>query len=230
MIRHPSYNGCRSGFTLLEVLAVMVILALLLGITLSAVNGLTGAHALSVAGRQVSNLMTVARSEALARHKLVRFTVATENSSGNIKPYCRISLWEWHAESESFVQFSEWESLPEGIVFDPEWPGYINNSSYAAREPSLVRGDYPLAMPEAHFQAEAAGSPIKLAFIEFLPSGIARLPGGAQRQLLLVLCEGSVETTGDNVSITYQNPGQAPANWAQVTIDTLTGRSRLHRP
>ncbi|WP_009958609.1 GspH/FimT family pseudopilin [Verrucomicrobium spinosum] len=218
---------CRlaGGYTMVEMLAVISVVAVLSGISIPAMQSPTAAASLSTSAREFSNLISLARSEAIARHTVVRFAVANEVNDGSSTQLRKASLWEWNDESQKYVQITAWQKLPEGVAVEPGLPEYIRSSSYAQADGASVRGDYVI---------EATGDPgfatpdgdARMRYVEFLPSGTARVPGGTGRNALFVLAPASVNPDG---SLLYHQ-GREAANWAQVNVDTLTGRVRLYRP
>ena len=210
---------------MVEMLAVISVVAVLSGISIPAMQSPTASASLSTGAREFANLITLARSEAIARHNVIRFAVATEVKDGSSTQLRKASLWEWNEESQQYAQLTAWQQLPSGVAIEPTLPAYIRSSAYAQADGASVRGDYVTAgQGDARF-ASPDGS-TKMNFIEFLPSGTARVPGTSGRNALFVLAPASVNADGSHLF----HQGGAPANWAQVNVDTLTGRVRLYRP
>lgn len=69
---HPSANRPH-GFTNLEVLAVTTILMILLGLSISAFQSMGRAHELTSAGQTLSDLLQLARLQAITRNQPVLF-------------------------------------------------------------------------------------------------------------------------------------------------------------
>ena len=99
---------------------------------------------------------------------------------------------------------------------------------------STVRGSCVLA-DDAHdfaanavFAADTNFGTISTRYIEFLPTGAVRIPGSSDRQAIFVAAEGYTDAS---LQITHTaQTGGHPANWAQVNVDTLTGRAHVYRP
>lgn len=218
---------CRlaGGYTMVEMLAVISVVAVLSGISIPAMQSPTAAVSLSTSAREFSNLISLARSEAIARHTVVRFAVATEVRDGSNTQLRKASLWAWSDESQNYVQLTAWQKLPEGVALEPALPEYIRSSSYAQADGASVRGDYVTTQVGGASFASPDGD-TKMHYVEFLPSGTARVPGSSGRNALFVLAPASVNPDG---SYLYHQ-GREAANWAQVNVDTLTGRVRLYRP
>lgn len=220
---------CRlaGGYTMVEMLAVISVVAVLSGISIPAMQSPTAAVSLSTSAREFSNLISLARSEAIARHTVIRFAVANDVKDGSNTQMRKASLWEWNDESQKYVQLTAWQKLPEGVAVEPELPEYIRSASYAQADGASVRGAYvteesgdtPFTTPDGD---------TRMSYIEFLPSGTARVADRSDRNrnAIFVLAPASVNPDG---SLLYHQ-GREAANWAQVNVDTLTGRVRLYRP
>ena len=68
---------------------------------------------------------------------------------------------------------------------------------------------------------------MKVRFIEFKPNGRARIKGSEARKVITLLVNGILTNT--EFTYTEQEDG-TPTNWAQINVDTLTGRTRILRP
>lgn len=221
------------GFSLIELLAVVSVISVLAGLGVPAIKGLTGSNGLNTGARKIADWMNVARSEAISRHTRVRFAVAREwkASEGREDSSLRkISLWAWDGEVEQYLPLKKWEELPVGVVVEPVLPNYIEQAAYAKDDRSSVRGDCVLdeRFDQAEFDAGTGRETVTARFIEFLPSGSMRIPGGVARQAIFVATQGFSNPDG---SLTYTSrAGEGPATWAQINVDSLTGRIRVYRP
>jgi prepilin-type N-terminal cleavage/methylation domain-containing protein len=230
--QRPS-GRCAAAFSLVELITVMAVISILAGISLPAVKGLSGSNGLNSGTRKLADWMNLARSEAIARHTRVRFAVAREwerAADGEEGRLRKISLWAWDAEAEHYLPLTAWEDLPTGVILEPELPDYIKASSYAKADRASVRGECVLdeRFDQAEFDAGTGRGAVTARFIEFLPSGSMRIPGGVTRQAIFVATQGFSNADG---SLTYTSrAGAAPAAWAQINVDSLTGRVRVHRP
>lgn len=229
LIRSRKSLRCRlaGGYTMVEMLVVISVVALLSGISIPAMQSPTGAASLSTSAREFSNLITLARSEAIARHNVVRFAVATDVKDGSNSQLRKASLWEWNDETQKYVQLTAWQKLPDGVALEPVLPEYIRSAGYAQADGASVRGDYVAEeVGDSYFTSPDGET--RMRYVEFLPSGTARIADGAngKRNAIFVLAPASVNPDG---SLLYHQ-GREAANWAQVNVDTLTGRVRLYRP
>ncbi|MFV1994074.1 MAG: Tfp pilus assembly protein FimT/FimU [Verrucomicrobiales bacterium] len=220
----------RAGFTLFEILAVLMVMAVLAGFSLPALIGVMGSRSLKVAAREVSNVLVLARTQAIARHTLVRFVVVDSWPGEQGLPRSRYALWIWDEGAEDFELLSEWERLPTGLFFEPSMPAYALRSSYAMRDANTVYGDYLLGRGEAKFVRSFEGRAVSMDFIDFLPTGAARLQQGEKYRAMVVFSEGIDDPSG--VGVVYTNPDETrggPGNWVQMNIEKLTGRVQIYQ-
>src|SRR4051812_44762658 len=110
------------GFTLIELLVVVAIIAIILGFTVPAVIGLSKSNNLNTAGRIVSNVLTVARSEAINRRTLIRFEIATDWPADPAFAYRKFTVVQHDVQTASDTQLTGWETLPAGTIFQPQDP------------------------------------------------------------------------------------------------------------
>ncbi|MCP5541381.1 MAG: prepilin-type N-terminal cleavage/methylation domain-containing protein [Akkermansiaceae bacterium] len=221
------------AFSLVELLTVLTILAVLATIAIPSLYRLLTASALTVGAREFSNHLVLARTEAISKHALIRFVVATDwaELDGELRRY---SLWRWDEETTKFVRTTEWKALPEGIVLEGALPDYLGAAEYARRDPTTIRGDHPVSHKGAEFEAtDPENRTVSTQFVEFLPTGAARVPDGIERNLIFVLIEGYLENGGGGMGRLVRvggTPAGKSENWAQVNVETLTGKVRIYRP
>jgi hypothetical protein len=215
---------------MIELLTVMGLISVLAGVSLPAIKGVTGSRSLSTGAAELAGWLNTARSEAIARHTVVRFMIARQWDSRTNANLRRLSLWAWDAEAQNFFPISKWEELPEGIILEPKVPDYLANAAYAQADPSVVRGDSVLteSFRTAEFAAGTQAEPLSARYIEFLPSGTARVPGSSARRLIYVATPG-FQRGGEIVHTTNAGDGR-PTDWAQINVDTFTGRARVYLP
>lgn len=210
----------------------MAIISLVAGFVTPALKGIVNGSTLDTGAALLAGLLNQARSEAIAQHTIVRFAVATSwpdaTAEGNLR---RVSLWSLDTESGRYLQIGKWEDLPVGLVLEKEIPDYVSDAAYAQNDASTVRGSSILtddADGESSFTTESTLGDIPTRYIEFLPNGSARIPGATDRQAIFVATSGFADA-GNHITHTAQTNGRA-ANWAQLNVDTLTGRTHVYRP
>ena len=231
-----SFKRRLPGFSLLELLVVMTVMSVLILLIAPSIFSVLHAQALSSGAREVSNHLVKARSLAIAKHTLTRLLFAKtwpeEKDSDDIGSFRKYSIWEWNPENSKFERVSEWRTLPPGTFFEPAVPGYIKKSNYAINDATSVYGDDGFDQKDAEIKVKAYNdAEIEAQFVEFLPTGAARLPGGTQKKVIYVLAEGEINTTPEGPMVIRKDRSNSqPKNWAQVNLDTLTGRVRIYRP
>jgi prepilin-type N-terminal cleavage/methylation domain-containing protein len=201
------------AFTLIELLVVIAIIVLIAGFTIPALKSLSTSNNINTAGRMVSNLLTIARSEAINRRALVRFEVATSWPADPDGAYRKLTLVQHDVTSGSDTQITKWETLPAGVIFQPTDPAAGGGAgSYffvlnQTQSPSLKSGaqtiptTYIEFMPTGALNVTPANSPVRLRMVQgFLPSSATK----------------TVSSTG--------------GNWFETSVDALVGRIAITRP
>lgn len=220
------------AFTLIELLAVVAVVALVTGLTVPAVQSLNGGSHLQAGANQFVDLLGLARSEAIARHTVVRFAVARDWGGRTDRNLRKYSLWAWDAELQRFLQIYDWQEFPAGIALDPGNGDYLRTAAYGKSDKATVRGDLVLSpdfADHAEFADGPGGDPVTMRYVEFLPSGTMRFPGGERRQAIFIATLGTPNRTGTELTYASQADG-VPRNWAQINVDQLTGRARMYQP
>lgn len=224
--QHP-----QRAFSLIETIAVISIISLVASFVVPVLSGTTSSTKLSTGARQMAGWLNVARSEAISRRTLVRFVVALEWPGRPESNQRTASLWAWDQDAERFFQFTGWQELPSGIILEKELPEYIKTAAYAADDRSATKGDFVLGLDgdgSPPVDIPNVATPVPVRFVEFTAAGAARVPGATGRQAMFVLTPGAVNADGSVTRTTNAN-GHA-ANWAQLNVDKLTGRVRIHQP
>ncbi len=225
-----------NAFTLLELLVVCAIIALILAFTIPAVTGISKGNSLSSGGRLVSNLLSVARSEAINQRRLTQLRVVTKwmNSNGtedSTASYRKFSVWRRPLPGDAqqsvdpadpYVQVSKWETLPAGVTFEKDTSTYNLPTAGDPRNP----GTYFLtpALGKTKSGIKVPGGTADVAWIEFAPTGAANYSGTVPAKVYLLLTDGFWD--GTSIVSTQSNH----ANWLVATVDTLIGRISILRP
>jgi prepilin-type N-terminal cleavage/methylation domain-containing protein len=212
------------GFTLAELLSVLVILAIVLSIALPAVTNLVKANALSSAARGVCNALSLARQYAITHRTTTRVVFpyidpVTGSSPGpgtNQAPcyisYAAISI-DPYGQTTNYI--TRWEFLPTGVVFlHDTYPlstviGALDNGSW------LQHG----LIPFPYTNTSAFLPPQRLAYIEFGPTGAASNPG------TLTIKEGFI----NNAGFPQLTPA-SPPNWRRFVVDNIVGHIQVIAP
>jgi prepilin-type N-terminal cleavage/methylation domain-containing protein len=193
----------RQGFTLLELLIVMVIMASLFGLVMSTV-GTGQSRNLSNAGSLVANLCQQARQNSISRNVMTAFVIS--NASDSELNGRRLILVEYSGTPLKWRPVTAWTTLPSGTFVDIE-----SNKFYLP--PALV--DTPISLPDS------AGKPVKVedcVYQIFAPGGLLLTSGTAGQPSLLPLMAGRKDAP------------QNPDNYYDVIVNPFTGIAKVDRP
>jgi len=112
------------GFTLVELLSVVVIMAIMMSVLALALRNMTGPST-QVAAAQVASGLSLARQIAVSRATDTRFIIYPGSSSAASDPTLPSEAWRyWTVVSSNrdqqggaWIMEKEWERLPAGAVF-----------------------------------------------------------------------------------------------------------------
>lgn len=216
------------AFTLLELLTVMGVIALLLSLTMPAINSIGAAGRLGSAARLVSNMMTIARSEAINSRAPVQLRIVTDKWTAGAENYDahyrKMSLWKYDRDANSYRQFSRWETLPPGVLVQPGPDPSSTYSFPSSDSPGLY---FLSSAPDSSLQDIAVnGATVNAASFEFSPNGSLQTGGTPVSRSYLLLVEGHIPE-GQSTPVST-HAGQK--NWAQIRVSPLTGRITVVRP
>lgn len=117
--RIPGFRSAPGGFSLVELLAVVVIVGLLVALGAGMVG--SRAESLRTAGERFSSLVEQARTTAITRRRPVVLAIAEPGSLGFDDGQVRLGLFElgeWgESGSNAAEQVQRWEVLPGGVAF-----------------------------------------------------------------------------------------------------------------
>lgn len=100
------------GFTLIEMLTVIVIIGIIIAMGIPVMNSLTRSTGLQGGLRQVSNLASLARQFAITHR--VQTTLVVTNTYNAVAVFTN-----WPGAP---VQIDKWSLLPIGVIIDPNSP------------------------------------------------------------------------------------------------------------
>jgi prepilin-type N-terminal cleavage/methylation domain-containing protein len=210
----PAPTG-QSGFTLVELLSVLVILAILLSIALPAVTNLSKANAVSSAARQISNTLNLARQFAITHRVRTRvvFPFYLTTTVSTLAPeYLSYAVMtnDANAIPPTWTYVTKWEHLPTGAIFlNNALVGSLPNRGALDDNSSLPQDLLPFPYPNS--------SHTTLAYIEFGPTGAASQTG------TLTIKSGFINNTGTPTTT-------SPYNSVTNVVDNIVGHIQLIHP
>jgi prepilin-type N-terminal cleavage/methylation domain-containing protein len=208
----PGQLDSKKGFTLVELLSVLSIMAVIIGISVPAIGSLTRSSGLAVSGRVVSNLMAIARSEAINQRKRIAFVFISDHTATESLVYRKMSVGELDLDAATFSPLSKWEMLTNGVAVDFDTTLY----SSAMTKPNTTT-------------VTIAGVSTEIAYILFDPTGAA-FQAAVGKPSGIRLIEGFFSSAQGQVIPTSAQKSGDSANWLQVSADSLTGRIQIERP
>ncbi len=219
---HPLGRLRRSGFSLMELIVVMSVIAIIFSIGANSLRSPGSSYQLVNASNMVSGLMNQARAYAISHNtQAALFVSVSADPRFPDQEYRTVSVWFRNADlGGDWQQLSPWQALPDGIIIDPT-------------PESSTTGEYYFdssALPN-EAEVESRGNTMAVRFVRFNSHGAVNFDG-LSSPLLAVrmrLVNGYLE---DSV-VRYtgaQGADFTAVNWAEVSTDGLTGRVQHHRP
>jgi hypothetical protein len=190
----------------------MGIILLLVAALVPAVTSLSKSNSINTAGRMVSNVLTVARSEAINRRALIRFEVATSWPGDTEAAYRKFTLVQHDLTSGIDTQLTKWETLPAGVIFNPQ-------------DPTPGSGSYFFILNQVQTPPLKSGTQtIPTVYIEFLPTGALNVTPASSPVRLRMVQGFLASATATSVTST------GTSNWFETSVDSLVGRIMITRP
>lgn len=141
MMRYSSNSSKRvSGFSLIEILVVVGVMAVLLAMSAPALLSNRGSAALGQAGGIVADLALLARENAMARNQPTALIVVRSNAPAGLDGRA-LTLLEM-GEDRMWRQATQWRFLPDAIgAVDATAGGTATFPVSLGVEPLVLRGD-----------------------------------------------------------------------------------------
>ena len=220
----------RDGFTLVEMLTVIVIIGIVLAMGIPAITNLMKSGGLGAASRGVSSTLNLARQYAITHRTRTRvvfpFSGTTGSSRTNQAPCYQSYAVVAFGSTTNYL--TKWEFLPLGTVFMNDNPilGTVPRPSLDSLSAAFL--PFPTNWNSAPLTSANAAT---LAYIEFNATGAATQPlGGAINSFTIT--EGLVNsgTIVVPTSKTVSNGLTILANATYFSVDAIVGRIQMTRP
>lgn len=234
----PSSTVCRRGFSLIEMLVVIAIVAMLLALATPALTRTMQASRLSAAGEAMMGSVAEAQQAALSSNSPVEMRFFSFMEDVDQAPvYHAYQLFKITQTSqgtggsatlkETLVPLGNLIRLPEGIVIpvDSSLTGIFT-----------VNGSSSSGLPDTKEGSQIGYSGVTGATynaIRFMPDATCRTVGATANGLAALIFQTNLQlnfftmTFGSGSAVTLAN---LPKNFFTIQIDPYTGKARSYKP
>ena len=192
----------RHGFSLLELLFAMVLMAVLIGLALDGYTSLIQATALTTGADMLNDTLNEARQSAVTQNCAVEVRIYLSPSQPGSPPAYNALQLHWIRPDGTTPPVGSPVSLPASVVIDatPQHSSLIGINSQPAT-PDATDGRLNSQTRVFHF----------------LPDGSTDLSPSTKWFLTVRVA-------------TQSDPARFPSNWVCVKVDPTTGRVQVYRP
>lgn len=223
-----------AGFSLVELLTVVAIMAIVMGIVVYGVSGMQR-PGLQVAASQVASGLSLARQTAITRNTVAAFLVATATNAPGLpsQPYRYWAVASSNRGAGTWTLRKDWEKLPDGVVFfqtllstGPAATTYntINNNPLPAGVAVGLAAAPPAFSGTTNYSVTAGGSSFNftaMPSLRFRSDGSA--DGSSTAAIAARLVDGAVNNNGQ---VILRNTNR----YFFVETDANSGRIRVRAP
>ena len=242
-----SLPGRCSAFTMIELLAVLVIAAVLVGLSVPTLERLMNGGGVGAAAREVSNMLGYARQIAITQRIYARVVFPCKSTNIHSEMWYRsyaIMTNRDNSAATTWAYVTKWEYLPPGTFFfggdsstqimapvPDSGTGSLDDSS------SLNVGNTGTGGGRMFFPYTGVGLGRQLAYIEFGPTGAATALSPGSGGGTLAITEGIVNVNASASppirlipsSTTTNTANPKLANVTTISVDSLIGRIQVTR-
>ena len=217
-----------AGFSVVEVVVVIAIMIAVAAMALPSLTSMVKSNQLSLSANDVSNLLTLARSQAIDLRVPVQMRFVTDKWQQSTDDYSshyrKVSLWKMDLNStnpDPYIQITKWKTLPDGIIIVPV-SGLSSFPQITDASNSYFAG---IASDNISGGVTSTGTTFNAGTLTFTPAGGLHSSDSSLSQIYLLLAEGYFPPGATNPVLTGQGK-----NWAQIRVSTLIGRISSIRP
>jgi len=214
IIRRP---GRSRAFSLIELLAVAVIMSIILALTVSAYSNFARGVELTNSAQHLSDVLNLARQIAVSRgeYTQVRFLAPTDPANPRYGHYSGLAIFR--ADSPFYTNYSD--LLAKGRIRQEGTPVYLpsscavlSNSTYSPLLASLV------ADISRTGSSQIGGNTYNWVAFYFKPDGSTDIPAGTTNSISVCPFQS------------FKAKNALPPNYAILTLDRVDGRLSVVRP
>lgn len=210
----------RSGFSLVELLVVVSIMAILAAISLPAVQNIAGSTGRKGAVNVLLNVFEQARATALETGTNTYIGFADQNFPDESMRYRAFIVFRDRTEEDfpamgepgatAYVPLTKWETLPRKVSIKSERLSIVDDFYLTITDGSLPR----------------AAASLRLPVLAFNPAGALRFEHSANRMQVFIY-EGFYANGQDNFSRQAAFQRSSAGLFERISFSRFTGRARL---